>query len=113
MVEAPIGFICRQIHARPFASGAVCFLAGILIADALPIIFWGVLAFAAILFEMCIRDRATAALLKLLPKGQRARIREAAGVVCHQCCFVSANIGHFYKSAIVLRVFFIFFHFLV
>ena len=33
--------------------------------------------------------------------------------LCHQCCFASANIGHFYKSAIVLRVFFIFFHFLV
>ena len=80
MVEAPIGFICRQIHARPFASGAVCFLAGILIADALPFIFWGVLAFAAILFAIfCPRYRRTVIfLLCLILGGARMQAAQTA-----------------------------------
>ena len=80
MVEAPIGFICRQIHARPFASGAVCFLAGILIADALPIIFWGVLAFAAILFAIfCRRYRRASDLPSVSDTGRRANAGCANG----------------------------------
>lgn len=80
MVEAPLGFICRQIHARPFASGAVCFLAGILIADALPLIFWGVLAFAAILFAIfCPRYRRTVIfLLCLILGGARMQAAQTA-----------------------------------
>lgn len=56
-IKAPLVFLRRQVSARPFAVGAVCFLAGILVSERLHWIVWLVLI-AIALFFACIRKFA-------------------------------------------------------